>query len=87
MITITWKNLKTEERRIQTFRSRDKVMATLQSMVYDRNLKVRVLATKVKGKVVKQEVAHGMSYETEDEKVILQRFHLLPNKEDYPNGN
>lgn len=87
MITIIWRNPKNDEKRMEIFRSRDKVISTLQTMTYSRELKTYVLVKKVKNKIVSQEVVHGMSYETEDERAILQRFHLVPNKEDYPNGN
>lgn len=86
MITITWKNLKTESKRIQIFKSRDKVIQTLQLMKFDKEVNALILASK-NGKNTTKEVIVGMSYEGEDEKEIFRRFGLLPKREDYPDGN
>ena len=86
MTTITWKSLSTNKCHIEIFVSKDKLEKTLRTLVKAGKNQPPYREV-IKGKLKDKEIIHGVSYEDKSELAILRNFKLLPQEEDYPNGN
>ena len=84
MTTITWKNLKTGITSVEICRSRDKLNKILQGLKVDAQSGKHFKEEKV-GRTINQVIVKGVSYETEDELALFQRYGILPKRDEYGN--
>lgn len=86
MTTITWINTASGIKKIEIYKSRDKLISTLKSCskLKEKDTdKIEYYLTIKDGRKNVKYKLHSVTYEDEDEIAIFRRFQIIPQESDY----